>query len=147
MKQLVLLLTFVVVLGACADGDANGDGSGSSPDADLAFVVEHPDRDTIEYTLSCRSSTATMVPEVAGLDGGTACRALDDPDVVTRLVDGPPADQVCTEEYGGPDVATITGLLDGRTVDTTVDRTNGCGISDWDDLLAALLPAPLGVTD
>ena len=51
---------------------------------------------------------------------------------------------MCTEIYGGPDVATITGDIDGAPVDTTVDRANGCGIDDWDTVLAGLLPPAVG---
>ena len=65
---------------------------------------------------------------------------LNDEAVRTRLIEGAPTDQVCTEQYGGPDEARFVGRIDDNDVDTTVDRTNGCGISDWDSLLAALLP-------
>ena len=64
----------------------------------------------------------------------------------TRLVQGPPPDQVCTEIYGGPDVARVTGTIDDQPVDATIDRTNGCGIGDWDDLLGSILPNPIGVS-
>ncbi len=54
---------------------------------------------------------------------------------------GPPADQMCTEIYGGPETAEVTGTLDGASVDAEFHRTNGCGIADW-DLFATLLPEP-----
>ena len=140
--------------GAATDDGAAGDdgaddgplGAGPYPIADLTIAYDHPDEGvSFTYTITCLGDTATVTGDV-DLDEMAACLALAEPAVQTRLVEGAPADQVCTEQYGGPDVAVITGTLDEQPVDTTVDRTNGCGISDWDDLLGAVLPNPIGVT-
>jgi hypothetical protein len=145
------LAAVAVIIAACR-GDDNDDGAtrstdapvgGPLPVAELSIVVEHPDRDPVEYGLTCLGDTATITADV-GLDEQAACLALADSDVVSRLVDDPPTGQVCTEQYGGPDVATITGVVDEHPVDSTVDRSNGCGISDWDDLLVDLLPPAVG---
>ena len=153
IRYLCWLAALTLAVAACGDNTSNEDPNSSDapiggpyPVADLSIVVEHPDRDTIQYRLTCLGDTATITGTV-DLDDQAACRALASPDVVSRLVEGPPADQICTEQYGGPDVATITGIIDEQPVDTTVDRTNGCGIADWDELLAELLPPALGVTD
>lgn len=131
-----LVLVALVVLAACG-----GDGY---PEAELDITIEHPDIETVSYTVSCGGDDAAV--EGAGLDPDEACEVLADPAAVERLVEGPPQNQICTEIYGGPDVATISGTIDGQAVDTTVDRTNGCGISEWDDLLAGLLPPAVGAT-
>ena len=55
-----------------------------------------------------------------------------------------PADQVCTEQYGGPETARITGTWGGEPVDLVVTRTNGCEISQWEGL-RPLLSEPVGV--
>lgn len=137
--------------GSASDGDpadGTGDepiGGGPYPIADLTVAYEHPDEGvSFTYRITCLGDTATITGDVE-LDEMDACLALAEPAVQTRLVEGAPADRVCTEQYGGPDVAVITGTLDEQSVDTTVDRTNGCGIGDWDDLLGAVLPNPLGV--
>jgi hypothetical protein len=151
----LLVAALAVALAACGNASTNDDATspadspigGPFPVADLSIVVEHPDRDTIEYRLTCLGDTATVIPEDAAIDEQAACLALASTGVVSRLVQGPPADQICTELYGGPDVATITGTIDEQPVDTTLDRTNGCGISDWDELLADVLPPAVGVTD
>ena len=49
----------------------------------------------------------------------------------------------CTEQYGGPEEARMTGTLEGRPVDVTVDRTDGCGIADYEALFAALGREPV----
>lgn len=115
--------------------------------ATIDIVITHPDADDVTYTISCLGDTATIVGDV-GLDDFAACDQLGQDAVRTRLLDGTPADQVCTEIYGGPDIATLTGTydgVDGPKVDTTIDRTNGCGIDEWDTLLSQVLPGALGV--
>ena len=148
IRDICWLVAVALAVAACGESDTTDTPIGGPyPVAELSIVFEHPDRETIEYRLDCLGDTATITPQDVAVDEQAACLALADPDVVPRLVEGPPADQVCTEQYGGPDVATITGTIDDQPVDTTVDRTNGCGISDWDELLADVLPPAVGVTD
>jgi len=51
-----------------------------------------------------------------------------------------PADpaRACTQQYGGPEKAHMTGTLEGEPVDVTVTRSDGCGIADYEALFAAL---------
>jgi hypothetical protein len=42
--------------------------------------------------------------------------------------------QVCAEVYGGPQHASITGSVDGQSVDVSIDRTDACGIQTWQSL-------------
>lgn len=145
MRTLFTLIALsAVVIAAC--GEDAPIGGGPYPVADLEFVVEHPERETITYRISCLGDTATITGDVA-LDDQAACEALAREDVQRRLIEGAPEDQICTEQYGGPDTATITGTIDETPVDTVIDRTNGCGINDWDELLADLLPPAIGVTE
>jgi len=131
------------------DGDAGAtrpvDGTDAYAIADLEVTITHPDAETVTYRISCLGDTASIDEPPAGVTAERACAQLLDPALVTRLVDGP-ADQACTEIYGGPDEAHLVGTLDGRPVDTVIDRANGCGISDWDDHASAVLPIALGVT-
>jgi hypothetical protein len=88
--------------------------------------------------LTCPADDSTAALWPGGAVVAEACAALADPEVLDALRP-PPADQVCTEVYGGPEVATVTGTVAGAPVDARVDRTNGCGIARW-DVLAPLLP-------
>lgn len=121
-------------------------GGGPYPVGTLEITITHPDADPVSYTISCLGDTATITPAVEGLNEQTACTALTDDAVRTLLFDGPPGDRVCTEIYGGPDEAAITGTLDEQPVDVVITRNNGCGIDDWDSTLSGILPAALGVT-
>ena len=54
--------------------------------------------------------------------------------------DPPPKDQACTEQYGGPETATVTGTLAGKPVTAKFARTDGCQIGRWDALAALFGP-------
>lgn len=123
-------------------------GAGPYPIAELEIVVEHPDLAApLTYRVVCLGDTATLQGDPVEVVDQDACAALARPETVSRLVDGPAEDRMCTEQYGGPDTATISGTIDDQAVDTVVDRVDGCGIADWDQVLAGLLPPALGVTD
>ncbi len=121
-------------------------GGGPYPIATLEITYSHPDADAVSYTISCLGDTATITPAVDGLNDQSACARLADPEVQALLVEGPPQDRICTEIYGGPDEAVVTGTIDDRAVNTTITREDGCGIDDWDNILAGVLPTAIGVT-
>lgn len=160
----LMFLLAVALLTACGS-DTTSVTSGDQPDdasADLPTVplggggplvtvditITHPDADDVAYTISCLGDTATVIGDVGISDFAACAQLADDADKDERLLDGVPGDQVCTEIYGGPDVATIVGTydgVDGPAINTTIDRSNGCGISEWDTLLSEVLPTALGV--
>ena len=158
MRSHAVLLFFALFAVSCGSSDVSDSGgvdvtipggplgAGPYPVATLDINVAHPEADDIDYTITCLGDTATLLGDVT-LSADQACRALADTDVRTRLIDGVPADQVCTEIYGGPHIATIVGTHDGDTVNATVDRSNGCGIDDWDWLLGGILPPATGITE
>lgn len=141
-RLIIMAMVAAVTLAACGAEDPIG--GGPYPVAELEVTVEHPDHETVSYRITCLGDTATITGDI-DLDEQAACTALALPEVQRRLVEGP-SHEICTEQYGGPDTATIRGTIDEAPVDTIVDRVNGCGISDWDDLLADILPPAVGVT-
>lgn len=56
---------------------------------------------------------------------------------------GPP--QMCTQQYGGPQVAVVTGRYRGRDVNREFSRTDGCEIARW-RAMAPLLGGTAGST-
>lgn len=158
-----MFLLAVILLAACGS-DATSVTTGDEPDdiepdlpaeplggggplVTVDITITHPDTSDVTYTISCLGDTATVIGEV-GISDFDACTQLGDDAVRIRLLDGAPSDQVCTEIYGGPDVATIVGTydgVDGPAINTTIDRSNGCGIDEWDTLLSDVLPDALGV--
>ncbi|WP_430228894.1 SSI family serine proteinase inhibitor [Pseudarthrobacter oxydans] len=114
---------------------SSGPGQGN---AELAIAFKpSADESEVNYTLVCVDGTPDAESNHPTADA--ACSALKEN---AALLSPSPkrADQVCTEQYGGPQEATITGVVDGISVDAAFSRTNGCEISAWDaakDVLGA----------
>lgn len=104
-----------------------GAGAGN---AELAIMVKpSPDEPAVNYTLVCSSGLPAPESQHPGPDA--ACAALRN----NAALLSPPTrntDQACTEQYGGPQQAIVTGIVDGVPVDVSFARTNGCEIGAWD---------------
>jgi hypothetical protein len=57
-----------------------------------------------------------------------------------RLFAPVPKGSVCTEIYGGPQVALVVGVVQGRRVWAKLERRDGCEIARWNRLSPWLLP-------
>ena len=62
-----------------------------------------------------------------------ACRLIRR-GVLRRVVRDQKSRRLCSQIYGGPQRARITGTVDGGRVNLTITRTDGCGTADWDRL-------------
>jgi len=103
-----------------------GPGAGN---AELSIMVKPTATDpALNYTLVCRDGVPTDESNHPQADA--ACAALKDN---AALLSPAPQriDQACTEQYGGPQTATVTGIVDDTPVDTAFARTNGCEIGAW----------------
>jgi hypothetical protein len=132
------VLMGVLLTGCGSDGDAAPAPSSSAGPAsgELVVVLDRGEGGQPErYTLRCADPVSGDLPDPAA-----ACahlQALADPFAP------PPGDRVCTQQYGGPQTATVTGRWAGEDVDLVLARTNGCEIAQWDSL-GPLLPGPAG---
>ncbi|MEV0183719.1 SSI family serine proteinase inhibitor [Streptomyces sp. NPDC050625] len=85
------------------------------------------------YVLSCHPAVGSH-PDVGG-----ACRAVDRNTRWDREAFAPVAPgSVCTMIYGGPATAHVTGTWAGRPVDARYDRSNGCEIARWNQMVPLL---------
>lgn len=135
MRVIVALLVAAVALAACTGGSA-----GTSSTTALKVTYWENGRGTstpVTWTLRCAPARGTL-PRPA-----VACRRLAAGG--PRLFAAVPPDTVCTEIYGGPQVARVVGTVKGKRVWTTFTRVNGCEISRWQRVSPWLLP-PGGVT-
>ena len=123
----------VLLLAGCADlgGDPDED-PGDDPRATQLTIVldENGDGATRTFTLTCDPAGGDHP------DAEAACAALA-AGGIAAFAPTPP-DVACTEIWGGPQVATVDGTVDGERVIATFTRANGCEISRW-DALAPLL--------
>jgi hypothetical protein len=51
------------------------------------------------------------------------------------LTEEPAEREICTQQYGGPETATVKGTIDGDDVDATFSRENGCEISRFEAVM------------
>ena len=89
------------------------------------------------WNLECDPATGTLARPAA------ACRRIKA--AGWRLFAPVKEGSICTEIYGGPQVALVVGIVEGRRVWARVQRRNGCEIARWSRLSPWLLP-PGGVT-
>jgi hypothetical protein len=118
--RFVLLVVVVALLAGCGEDDEPAAGS----IADLTVVVEPAGK---------RAIVRCDAPEDSEL-----CRAVDRLDA--KVFEPTPGNVACTQQYGGPETATVKGTLRGEPVDATFSRENGCEIARWQDA-ARLLEA------
>jgi LysM repeat protein len=112
-------------------------GAASAADSSVRLTIE----------ASTGSVSSVLVPTEATLqcDGGahatgflqrnarSACTLVRS-GAVTTVVSQHRKPRLCTEEYGGPQRARITGTIGTRRVDVSIDRNDGCGMGEWDRL-------------
>ncbi|UYQ77928.1 hypothetical protein OF385_01765 [Glutamicibacter sp. JL.03c] len=81
-----------------------------------------------QHTLECSGDQALEASTLPSAD--QACAALNQqPAIVTPSLDPAAA---CTEIYGGPQRAEVSGLLAGEPIQSEFSRSNGCLISQWE---------------
>ena len=113
--------------GCGAFGESSDSGSGSATTAsatDLVITVWPQGQGrSRKWTLSCDPVGGTL-PRAAN-----ACSRL-----TIEALRPLPRDTVCTQVYGGPQKARVTGRVDGRRVNARFSRVNGCEIHRWDSV-------------
>jgi len=123
MKRLGLALLPLVLVAGC--------GSGAGPSASPRYDV------TITYWPAGHGNEARSATLTCDPDGGShpnpakACDALLEHEDALQPVAG---DVACTEIYGGPQLATVSG----SGVHALLSRTNGCEIARWEALAPVL---------
>lgn len=152
-----LALAAGLLLAGCAsDGDTapagpdpedpvSSDDDPTASPAPSATPADPPTALPAELTITLDESgegpvrTFTLTCDPAGGDHPTpqaACDALARAGI--GAFDPVPPDVACTEQWGGPQRATVEGFVDGTPVSGDFARTNGCEIARW-DALAPLL--------
>jgi hypothetical protein len=124
MRFLPLALICAATLAACgSEGAAVG-----PADAGLADIVVRVDDDGAkgpdaarQLTLRCETPTQS---KACGAAAGVSQSDLAPP----------PGDRACTQIYGGPQTASISGTLRGDHVDASFKRTDGCEITRWEHM-------------
>ncbi|WP_437114848.1 SSI family serine proteinase inhibitor [Streptomyces longispororuber] len=85
------------------------------------------------YKLECRSAGGSHPSARA------ACERLEQ--LASEGIDPfkpVPRGAMCTQVYGGPQTARVTGTWKGRPVDASFRRTDGCEVGRWNTLVPVL---------
>jgi hypothetical protein len=140
--RIVLSLVVLMVLAAgCAASPAGGaaapgTASRSRPPDDLLVEIQRGDgRPAESYRLTCGTTVTGNHP-----DGAAACAHLES---LAHPFAPIPADRMCSQIYGGPQTAHVTGRWNGTAVDLRLSRVDGCRVEQWNSL-GPLLPGPVG---
>lgn len=111
--RLALILAAVALLAGCGEDDEPAATPAASV-ADLTIEVEPGGK---RATVLC--DVDTDCPEVAALD--------------PKVFEPTAGNVACTQQYGGPEQATVKGTFKGEPVDAQFSRENGCEIARWED--------------
>lgn len=138
--RMLLCCLAALVLAGCGgeeeagDGSGSGSGSGTAAPATQLTVRVDPDGDGPEKARQARISCDQ------GSGGrGSPCAAAE----TLRPADFEPTpdDVACTELFGGPETATISGTLGREQVEGRFSRQDGCEIARWEKVSALLAEA------
>jgi Subtilisin inhibitor-like len=86
------------------------------------------------WTLRC-DPTGGNHPHAA-----TACTSLATAAAKGNPFAPTPHGQMCSMIFGGPETATVKGSYDGRSVNASFSRKNGCEVARWNKLAPILGP-------
>ena len=92
--------------------------------------------------LRCRGDSARADGFLRDAGPSTACRRARA--IAGFLAARPSTKRICTQIYGGPQRARITGTIGARTIDRRFKRTDGCAIGDWQHAVPLLPRARAG---
>jgi len=130
MRWLAILVLAAAALAASVPGSA---GTAATTSLTVTFWEDGSrSADRATWTLRCNPARGTLPRP------GIACRRLAAGG--PRLFAPLPRYIVCTEIYGGPQIARVVGVVQGKRIWATFSRVNGCHISRWDGLSPWLLP-------
>jgi hypothetical protein len=112
---------------------------------DLTVTVVSEGAPLRDATITCAPEAETPTGTGYLAEASAAQAACDllrtNPWAVTLLVNGRDPGLMCTQQYGGPEEATVKGTIDGQRVNASINRRDGCGIAEW-NLLTPLLGSP-----
>lgn len=136
IRRLAPALVTLALLAGCGEDEPAGTTAPAGQESSLELTLDSDG----EGGRAQRTASVTC-PGPSGPQGPEACAEVllltpDDADPV-------PPGVACTEIYGGPDLAIVTGTIEGEDVEATLNRANGCEIERfdrWTPLLRELFP-------
>ncbi|WDF33668.1 SSI family serine proteinase inhibitor [Arthrobacter agilis] len=125
---------------ASAPASASASASASAPASNALLTIsikQDAAAEPAQYVLECIDGAPGPATTLPGADA--ACARLSELGA-QFFTARPNKDVICTQQYGGPQTASITGEIDGTSVLAAFALTDGCEISRWNsvrDILGA----------
>lgn len=115
----------VIFIGALSGGHAVAGQRVATSTSNLTVVYHSTSGSQATFKVVClpRSNSGTHPNKKA------ICAAIAKQGI--RLFAPVPANMMCSQIYGGPQAATITGTVNGRRINSTFSRTDGCQVARW----------------
>ena len=137
-RLLIAIVMLAASAGCGSETDAEpdpGSGDEASTELEITFWPQGRSNGNAEtWTLTCDPAGGTH------RDPDDACARLA---ALQNPFAPPPPDEICTDQYGGPEEALISGTYRGEPVSYELARTNGCEIGRF-ERLGFLLPGAAG---
>jgi hypothetical protein len=118
-----------------------GAGSGTAADDPVRLTVtfsREPGARQVAH-LRCTASGTRADGFLRAVGARRACAAARRR--AAFLARRPSADRACTQIFGGPERARVTGTIGPRRIRRAFSRTDGCKVADWQRAMP-LLPRP-----
>ena len=107
--------------GCMSRGDSSNSDSSPTADLQISVSIRNSEAPSQAWTLHC--PPGGTLPDAAA-----ACRKLGQIDDPFAPV---PEGTACTQIFGGPEIADVSGTFNGKAVDTQFSRGNGCELERW----------------
>ena len=124
MRFSVALIVCAALIAGCGEDD---EPPAAEPAGELAAL-----------TVEVEPGGKRAVVECDAPEDSDLCRDVAELDA--EVFEPTPGNVACTQQYGGPETATVTGTFRGEEVDAKFGRQNGCEIARWEEA-APLLEA------
>ncbi|WP_116247933.1 SSI family serine proteinase inhibitor [Nocardiopsis sp. FIRDI 009] len=131
------------------DGTGAGDGTDgqmpvdTDPDAATSLVIERTlaEGQSMPSEPGYAEGTWTLTCSPVGgdhPDPEAACAEIEEVGTEPFLLDT--TNMMCTEQYGGPEVVSVTGHIDDVLIDTEFNKNGGCEIDRFEDVRTVIAP-------
>ena len=129
MRGVVALVALLAAAMGCGAGQSAPNAPAQTPATDLQITLWEQGRTQraapTRWTLKCDPNAGTLPRRAA------ACDRLEK---LSNPFAPPAKNLVCTDIYGGPQQAVISGRHQGKRVWITLAARNGCEIARWNKL-------------
>ena len=127
-------LAMLLTVAGCGDEQGNGNSAGA-PSGSTSVQPSGTPADTLTVQVKASkqapAKTWKLTCEPTGGDhpkAADACAALTKAKDPFKPIS---KQQMCTQIYGGPEVATVKGTWQGKEINTNFTRDNGCDLNRW----------------